>query len=112
MGVGLETDMETGRPLEMEALSRDARRDELRAQELERHQRLLSDLSGQGGEILKDIAERLASRIEELIARDAEASLLMRLLDGVEQKLIVGERMAQDALAKVFSREGLTSPLE
>ena len=112
MGIGLETDIESGQPLEVEQLHRRARQEALRAQAEERHQRLLSDLSGQGGEILKTVAARLARRINELVDKDPEASVLMRLLNDTEQQLSVGERLAQDALEKVFAREGLTIPGE
>ena len=112
MGIGLETDIESGQPLEVEQLHRRARQEALRAQAEDRHQRLLSDLSGQGGAILQDVAARLAARINTLVAADPEAHILMQILEGAEQKLLVGERLAQDALEKVFAREGLTIPGE
>jgi hypothetical protein len=112
MGIGLETDIESGQPLEVEQLHRRARQEALRAQTAERHQRLLNDLSGQGGAILQDVAARLAARINELVKTDPEAHTLMQILEGAEQQLLVGERLAQDALEKVFAREGLTIPTE
>lgn len=112
MGAGLETDMETGEPLEVGMLHRHARQEELRAQAEERHQRLLNDLGGKGGTVLREVAAQLAKRITHLIAADPEASTLMGLLEGMEQKVFAGEKIAQDALQKVFMAGGLTAPEE
>ena len=107
MGVGLDTDIETGEPLQVLQLDREAKRQEQRAQAIERHDRLVMDLAGPGGEMAKVIATRLAARIEELIQKDDEARTLANLLSSVEQQLLIGQRMAQEQLDKIISREGL-----
>jgi hypothetical protein len=109
MGPGLETDMVTGEPFAMAQLDRDARQQERLAQREFRHQKLLEDLSGQGGEVLRAMAARLASRINELIAGDPEARVLKEMLEGFEVQLLAGERIAQEALRPLFPREDLTT---
>lgn len=111
MGVGLETDMETGEPMALAQFHEEARRDERRAQALERHQQLLQDLAGQGGAVLQVVASRLAQRINSLIAADPEAAAYLALLDGVEQSLTAGERLAQEALERLVQKKDLTSAL-
>ena len=102
MGVGLDTDIETGEPLQVLQIDREARRQEQRAQVIERHERLLMDLAGPGGEMVKVIAARLADRIQELIQKDDEARTLANLLGGVEQQLVVGQRVVQEQLEKII----------
>ena len=105
MGVGLDVDIESGEPLAVQQLAQHARREELRARAQERHQRLLDDLSGQGGEVLREVAARLAQRINMLISQDPEASAFFSLLSQVEQRCTAGERIAQDLLGAVLPEE-------
>lgn len=98
LGIGLDVDMETGEPVEVERLARDAKREEARAKLLERHQRLHADLAGNGGEVCRVVAERLADRINQLIAGDPVASELLTLLSQVGSTLTYGERIAQHHL--------------
>jgi hypothetical protein len=105
MGIGLEVDMETGEPVVLEQLARHAQREEAKARRQERQQRLLDDLSGQGGEVCKLAAEQLAQRIDELVAADPAAGALLALLQRVSGIGAVGLRIAQDRLTEATQQE-------
>lgn len=105
MGVGLDVDIESGEPLAVQQIAQQAHREEMRARAQERHQRLLDDLSGQGGEVLREVAARLAQRIDALIVQDPEAYALYSLLAQVEQRCTAGQRIMEDLLGAVMPRE-------
>ena len=102
---GLDLDIEGGDPSELRELHRFAEREELKHRRLERNTRLVADLAGNGGEVVKAVADKLARRIEELIAQDAAATAYLDLLKDISRDLRVGDRIAQDEMHEVLRQE-------
>ena len=100
MGLGLDVDIETGMPVDIQQLARESQREQRRHEQQSQYLRLIDDLSGQGGEVMREVAARLATRIQQLIAEDSEARTLANLLTGVTTRLTAGERIVQDMLPK------------
>lgn len=102
MGLGLDVDIESGVPVDVQQLARETQREQRRQEQHSQYLRLLDDLSGQGGEVMREVAARLTTRIEQLIADDPEARTLANLLTGVTTRLTAGERIVQDMLPKAI----------
>jgi len=106
MGLGLDVDIETGLPVDVQQLTRESQREQRRQEQHSQYLRLIDDLSGQGGEVLREVAARLVARIAQLIADDPEARTLAALLASVTTRVTAGERIVQDMLPT----ELLTNP--
>ena len=102
MSIGLDTDIETGEPLEVSQIAKQAQQQERRARQLDQYQALLADLAGQGGEIAKMVAEQLAIRVQILINADGEARTLQEILHKIGSKVQAGERLTEETLAKIM----------
>ncbi len=97
---GLDVEMESGEPRAVGAVSRRAVEEERRNRAMEKHLRLVEDLAGAGGEMARQIAAKLAARIDTLITADPEACAYLGLLKDVQGELRVGERLvAQEVQA-------------
>ena len=102
MGLGLDVDIETGEPVDIQQLTRQSQREQRRQEQRSQYLRLIDDLTGQGGEVIRAVAARLASRVHELIVADPEARALANLLEGVTTRLAAAERIVQDMVPNEF----------
>ena len=101
---GLETNIDTGDPVQVGAIARQAREEERRNRRLERHLALVEDLAGGGGSVVRAIAQKLVLRIEHLVANDEQAAAYLTLLKDLQQELRVGERIVADEVEDLFER--------
>jgi hypothetical protein len=119
-GLGMETHMESQTPLEpfweetpddapgsldMEAVGRRAYEADRRHREVGKYQRLVDDLAGNGGAVLKHTAMLLAQRIQTLIEADPEAKAYLQVLQQTAGALAIGKRYAERELAALFEED-------
>lgn len=94
---GLDIDIESGRPLKSEdVLANKKHKEERRqARAVSRYQGLVNDLSGDGGEIIKQIAGLYIDRINDLIKEDATCVAYQSIFDNIGIKINIGKRIVK-----------------
>ncbi len=86
----------------MAELIRKASKDERRQRTMDRHFKLVEDLAGPGGVVVRQIAAKLARRIDQLIGEDPEARAYLALLKEIQGDLLVGERVIADTVTSIM----------
>ena len=92
---GLDIDIESGRPLKSSVGKKKATEETRQARAVNRYQDLINDLSGNGGEVIKQVAGLLADRINVLIKEDPTCAAYQVIFDTVGIKINVGKRIVK-----------------
>jgi len=90
---GYETDIETGQPVEVEREIIAKRR--LRKL-TEQSQSLLNELSGDKGELVKQMMSLYIERINQMIASDQECQTYEKLLSTIKYSVNIGKKIVED----------------
>ena len=107
MGAGTSILRDKVKPLALEKLKREK---EILDQLKRTSDALISDLSGNGGAVVKQIIAKLIERVNTLVAEDKECSLLMNVLETIDLKVsYLGAKVINSRLEKIISLLGSDS---
>jgi len=67
---------------------------------LRKYNALISDLAGEGGEVMKLVATALEHRINELMKNDSTCKELLAILGTVQHGINVGEKIVRSKMPK------------
>lgn len=102
LGSGMDVDIVTGRPPLSHTNNTAKDREEKRqVRAINRYQDLVNDLSGNGGETIKQVAGLFADRINQLIKEDPSCLAYQAIFDGVGIKINIGKRIVQEKMERV-----------
>lgn len=100
LGSGIEVDVATGMPLDVEkeraAGPKKDRREQLRV----KYNNLINDLCGTGGEILQHIIKMYVNRVNHLMNEDPICSEYQNILDSIGLDLEVGKKIVESRVEK------------
>ena len=92
---GLDIDIESGQPLKSSVSKMKATEETRQVRAINRYQDLINDLSGNGGEVVKQIAGLLADRINQMIKEDPTCKAYQAIFDNIGIKINVGKRIVK-----------------
>jgi polyribonucleotide nucleotidyltransferase len=98
LGVGIETDIETGEPVEEKKQTELKKK---RVKLMQESQDLINDLRGEGGAVVKEVINLLANRINQLINEDPECQAYKKTLETIKYKINIGEIIAKGQFRKI-----------
>lgn len=93
MNTGLDIDIVTGKPLKREISEFEIKANQRKQKTISRYENLISDISGNGGEVLKQIAELFVNRINQIIKEDPECKAYQNIFDTMQIKINMGRKI-------------------
>ena len=90
---GLSVDIETGQPLKPSTNKLRVTEENRQVRAINRYQDLINDLSGNGGEVVKQVAGLFVDRINVLIKEDPACMAYQSIFDNIGIKINIGKRI-------------------
>jgi hypothetical protein len=90
---GIDIDIVTGQPLKPSIDKLKTTEMNRQARAVNRYQDLINDLSGNGGEVVKQVAGLFADRINALIKEDPACTAYQAIFDNIGIKINIGKRI-------------------
>ena len=103
MEPGLEVDIVTGLPTEPADALRRKREIQAKKQAkvINRYEDLVNDITGNGGAVIKQVAELFINRINELIREDSACCAYQAIFDNIKMQINAGKKIVEYRLADI-----------